>query len=384
MMRSILRRPSAPDRCATMHRTGAALQLLLLSGIVAGCARTDASEQNASEQSTPSGTHSVASIASGVPAERTVLPVDWQPLWKRGGGDEEQLLAVVSAMLPHAQGVVVADQGTLELQSFSAATGSTEWRVGRKGGGPGEFQDIGDITLDRAGNTVAIDRLLGRLTAISPRGELLPYRAAKALQFAHAICALDDGSIAAVMMRPNRWITVVRDTLVERSYGFPTELPTGAPDFVKSTFFARGESAGSCPLFTLFGYGVGSVRTMSGALQLRPYVRALMPPEFEVVKEQSGPAPVTKVTLKSGSTAASRGSVWRDTVMLNFTGDSASDPRVLDLYDTSGRYLGTWRYPAEGIEIAVYANGTLYTMSNSTVAPQITAWRRSNTLTNAP
>ena len=369
---------------STPRCLAAALIALFISGALAGCARTDAAEQSTLGQPDSSGTHIITGIADAERIERTFVPVQWQPVWARGGRTEEHLLAVVSALLPHEHGVVIVDQGTLELQSLEAVSGRTRWKVGRKGGGPAEFQDIGDITLDSAGNAVALDRQLGRITSISPAGELLPYRGSKSLQFAHAICALDDGSIAAVMMRPEAWLTVVRDTGRERTYSFPATLPGGAPEFVTTAYFARGESAATCPLFTLFGYGIGSIRSNTDSLQLRPYVQALTPPEFNVVKERSGPSPVTKVTLKSGATAASRGSVWRDTVMLNFVGNDAPDNRVLDLYNTAGRYLGTWRYPADGVDFAVYANGLLYTLSSTTVAPQITAWRRTSSNVNTP
>lgn len=385
-MTRLIRRRHLPSSCFTWSRAlRAALLTPFLGGALAGCARTDLAEHDALSDQHSKGAHIISAIeTSEPPGQRSFLPVQWEPMWARGGRNEEQLLAVVSALLPHEHGLVVVDQGTLELHSLEATDGRTQWRIGRKGGGPGEFQDIGDITMDRDGNTVALDRLLGRISAISAAGTLLPYRASQSLQFAHAICALDDGSIAAVMLRPEAWLAVVRDSVRERAYSFPASIPSGAPEFVTSAYFARGESASTCPLFTLFGYGIGSIRSATDSLRLRPYVQSLTPPEFEVVRERSGTSTATTVTLKRGATAASRGSVWRDTVMLNFAGGDGADRYTMDLYNTAGRYLGSWRYPAQEIDFAVYANGVLYTLSNTTVAPQITAWRRTTSSSNSP
>lgn len=376
MKRLIFRRPESPACIVSTRNFSAALLTLALVGSSVGCVQGETAKDDAVAQSASGKTHVITAIATGAPSERTILPAEWEAVWGRGGSNDEELLAVVAALLPHEKGVVVADAGTLELHAFDAATGRTQWQMGRKGSGPGEFRDIGDITRDSAGNTLALDREVGRITTISPTGELLPYRASPSLQFAHAICALNDGSLVGVLSRADAWLALVRDSAVVRTYSFPAALPKGAPDFVKSANFARGESANTCPLFTLFGYGVGSVHTARTGLQLQPYIETLIKPEFDVVEENNGPTPATRVTLRRGTTASSRGSVWRDTVVLNFSRGEARPESLLDLFDTSGRYLGTWKFPASGIDFCVYANGMLYTLSNATVAPQITAWRR--------
>lgn len=360
-----------------MHSGLVVLALLLNASLVA-CTGEVSSESPPVATSADTGNLLRSTIADRGPVERVMLPVQWRPVWRRGGQGEEDMFAVVAAVLPHESGVVIADAGALELQAFDAATGRRAWQVGRKGSGPGEFRNISDITRDSAGNTIAIDGIVGRITTISPAGDLLPYRSNQMLQFAQAICTLRDGSIAAVLSRPDVWVVVVRDSQIDRSYSFPAPIPRGAPDFVRSTYFARGESANTCPLFTLFGYGIGSVRSDSQALELQPHIETLVKPEFDVRQEQNGPTPITTATLKRGTTITSRGSVWRDTVVLSMPEGDARGESMLDLFDTSGRYLGTWPFPDPGIEFGVYANGMLYTLSSSTVAPQITAWRRVN------
>lgn len=351
---------------------------LLVLALVCACG---SSEQVGTAQAAADSTVTVvrATIAAASKRERQFDAVMWEPVWSRGGAREEMLIAVVRSLIPHANGVLLADEGALQLTSFDGSSGATRWSLGRKGAGPGEFQAMTDVTLDGRGNTLVLDAATSRITTISPTGELQPYRNAGPLAMAEQICAMPDGTVATVLRRPDMWVAMVRDSAVHKAFTFPVALPSGAPRMVTSVSFAHGEADGPCTLFTTFGYGIGALYGDSASLVLHPYAEALSQPTFDVTEDRSGPAVRTTTIMTSGTSAATRGSRWRDTVVLNFSGASGPGKPVLDVYTAQGRYLHSWRYPHTTIERAAYANGTLYTLSNSMIAPQLTAWRRVQT-----
>lgn len=322
----------------------------------------------------PSGVLLSSTLLPRTERERSYEAVRWQPLWRRGGDDEESLLAVVHSLTPTDDGVIAADAGTFEVTRFDGRTGATRWLVGRKGAGPGEFAAISEVTVDHEGNTIVLDNKVGRLTTISRSGSLLPYRAAGALLSASSICVLPDGSIAAVIQRGETWVTVSRSTNVLRAHRFPAAIPNGAPPFAWSGRFPQGASHTDCPVYTVFGYGIGALDAENEKLILQSYIHSVEPPVFDVQEIAEGDRVITTTTLKSGSVAVSRASRWRDTVMLAATDKQYG--QVLDLYTSRGEYLKSWRTP-RGFELSAYANGVIYAVSGSSTTPEITAWRYS-------
>ncbi len=364
-----------------LRRVNALTFALLLPFITFGCAGSESTAKDGNsvagtDASAPGGVLIPASLDGPAPSQRIIDSTGWQVVWTRGGKREEALLAVVPTALPYADGVVLVDEGTLQIHAFDRLTGDTRWSVGRKGGGPGEFQQINDITMDSAGNVLALDIQLGRISTIAPNGSLLAYRTPGPQQHAASICALRDGSLIGVTQQPDAWLTRSDSSTQLARYAFPVELPASAPTMVTGAAFARGEASDACTVFTMFGYGIGSVTTDARSITLRPYAEALEQPTFTSKSGRVDGAPVVRTEMASGTSAATRGSTWNDTVLVTFRGMPGPDKPVLDLFDRSGRYRGSWPSPHSDLEYAVYANGTLYTMRNSMVAPQLVAWRR--------
>ncbi len=358
--------------CSKMarRRSPSGGQLTLALGLIVLMSCRDAVPQ--SDDLPSSGVLLGSTLLPGAERARSYEDVRWQPLWRRGGDHEESLLAVVHSLTPTEDGVIAADAGTLEVTRFDGTTGATRWLVGRKGAGPGEFGAISEITVDHDDNTVVLDNRVGRLTTISSMGELLPYRAAGALLSATSICVLPDGSIAAVVQRGDVWVTISRNSTVLRAHRFPAALPRDAPAFAWAGRFAQGASHNDCPIYTVFGYGVGSLNANDEELILRPYIHSVEPPTFNVQQNTDGDRVITTTTLKTGTAAVSRASRWRDTVMLSATDEKYG--QVLDLYNSRGEYLKSWKTP-KGFELSAYANGVIYAVSGSATTPEITAWR---------
>ncbi len=338
--------------------------------VLTGCGSSQSEQENMSKES---GALLNSTLLPETKRERRFEAVEWEPLWRRGGDDEEALLAVVHSLTPTADGVILADMGTLEITRFDGATGATRWLVGRKGAGPGEFGRISEITVDGEDNTIVLDKAVGRISTFSKSGALLPYRPVGRLMFASSICVLPNGSIVAVVQREGTWITMLADTVEQRGYRFPVAIPKGAPEFAWAGHFARGATHEDCPVYTVFGYGLGALFADNAEFTLRPYVHSVEPPEFEVQEGTINGEDVIYTTLKSGSVAVTRSTRWRDTVMVTAT--DGRDDYVFDLYTSRGEYLVSWKRP-KGFEISAYANGVLYTVSDNSVAPVLTAWRR--------
>ncbi len=367
----------------SLHRVPSITLALLTLFAAFGCAGSDTTAKNSSATDAPADASLApgdaliqASLNGQAPSQRVIDSTGWQVVWTRGGKREEALFAVVPIALPYRDGVVIVDEGTLQIHAFDRSSGETRWSVGRKGAGPGEFQEINDITMDSAGNILALDVQLGRVSTIAPSGSLLANQQPGPQQHASSICALRDGSLVGVTQRNGAWLTRSRESSPLARFAFPVELPASAPSMVTSAAFARGEASDACTVFTMFGYGIGGVTADARALTLQPYAEALETPTFTTQSRQVDGKPVVRTEMESGTSAATRGSTWNDTVLITFRGAPGPDKPILDLFDRFGRYRVSWPAPHRDLEYAVYANGTLYTMRNSMVAPQLVAWRR--------
>ena len=122
----------------------------------------DAPEQEGA-RGTPEGTARVFSPTPRVPLDRPVLRVSSEPSLTIGGGDDESSgveLFRVSDALRLADGrIVVANLGTSEVLVL-APDGRLLRRLGRVGGGPGEFDANSAIFLAAAGDTLFATDLL--------------------------------------------------------------------------------------------------------------------------------------------------------------------------------------------------------------------------------
>jgi hypothetical protein len=115
------------------------------------------------------GAQTSAPQKAGKPS-RSIAAGEWQAV--RTIGLDSDLFVMPVALKATADRLIVADDGDNSIKSFRM-TGQLEWRFGRAGSGPGEFRQLQDIAIDSAGNVVAYDSGLERLTVIDPSGRLL-------------------------------------------------------------------------------------------------------------------------------------------------------------------------------------------------------------------
>lgn len=146
--------------------------LILVVGAAFGCGGADA------------GPAAMVRDSAGVRiVENSTLPPDAPPLWTVGPrpavdigvleGDEACQLSQVGGAVRLSDGrLVVANGGSHELRFFDSA-GRHLTTVGRQGGGPGEFEQLGTLLALPGDTVVAYDWSLRRVSLFDPAGQFV-------------------------------------------------------------------------------------------------------------------------------------------------------------------------------------------------------------------
>ncbi|MDE2980104.1 MAG: hypothetical protein OXU74_02815 [Gemmatimonadota bacterium] len=127
--------------------------------------------------------HTLDTDSTGVPVVTAVAPlwqpgnawtVDAEPLVEIGtvsGALEYQFGDVAAAVRLSNGDIVVADRGASELRSYDAA-GRFQWRAGRFGQGPGEFESLDFLGTIAGDSLVTYDEWLLRVQLFDPDGRM--------------------------------------------------------------------------------------------------------------------------------------------------------------------------------------------------------------------
>jgi len=126
--------------------------------------------------------HILHTDSAGIPIVTAVTPVwgsdawtvDPEPVVEIGtvsGALEYQFSDVVAAVRLSNGDIVVADRGASELRSYDAA-GTFQWRAGRFGQGPGEFESLDFLGTTTGDSLVTYDRGLMRVQLFDTRGRM--------------------------------------------------------------------------------------------------------------------------------------------------------------------------------------------------------------------
>ncbi|MEW5926347.1 MAG: 6-bladed beta-propeller [Gemmatimonadota bacterium] len=115
------------------------------------------------------------------------------------GAPEYQFERVVGAVRRADGGIVVADAGLRALRLYDAA-GKFLRTVGRKGGGPGEFEELASVHLAPGDSLLAFDWRLRRISVFAPDGSParsvnLPASIDAVFPLPHLLGRLSDGSL---------------------------------------------------------------------------------------------------------------------------------------------------------------------------------------------
>jgi hypothetical protein len=111
-------------------------------------------------------------IAVEIGSARDIVTTPWQVAEEFNTGPDSaplELFQVVGGRFLADGSLAVANSGTQEILIFGS-NGRLIRRFGRSGEGPGEFQTITSLDLDDAGNLVAYDARLARLSTWTREG----------------------------------------------------------------------------------------------------------------------------------------------------------------------------------------------------------------------
>ena len=144
------------------HLASRISHLVLGATLAGGCATDGGSRAPAASVTDSAGIAIVTSSAPDSVIEPTLV-------WSVGGSDDgNPLLQVTDLAVTGAGVLLVANSGSAEVLAYDA-TGALEWRFGRRGAGPGEFQRA--LSVAAIGDSAfAYEFSLGRLTVIAPGG----------------------------------------------------------------------------------------------------------------------------------------------------------------------------------------------------------------------
>ncbi|MDE2980105.1 MAG: hypothetical protein OXU74_02820 [Gemmatimonadota bacterium] len=127
--------------------------------------------------------HTLHTDSAGIPIATAVEPlwgpdegwtIEAEPLVEIGtvtGALEYQFSEVVAAVRLSNGDIVVADRGASELRSYDA-TGTFQWRAGRFGQGPGEFESLDFVGSTTGDSLVTYDEALMRVQLFDAGGQV--------------------------------------------------------------------------------------------------------------------------------------------------------------------------------------------------------------------
>jgi hypothetical protein len=105
-------------------------------------------------------------------AGRVIETAEWDTVLVLGGSVSDTVLFLPRKFAADNSHLYVFDTGDDALKSFNSR-GELEWRFGSTGAGPTEFKAVIDLEMGPNGNIWLLDGGLGRISIISPAGELL-------------------------------------------------------------------------------------------------------------------------------------------------------------------------------------------------------------------
>ncbi len=172
--------------------------------------------------------HTIHTDSAGIPIATAAEPrwgigegwtVDDEPLVEIGtvmGAPEYQFADVVAAVRLSNGDIVVADRGAYELRSYDGA-GNFQWRAGRVGQGPGEFESLDFLGTTAGDSLVTFDTSLLRAQLFGPQGGL-----ARTFRV-----AVTEGDAAGEAVVADKAVGVTDGRLIVRFVEYGDEIPNG-------------------------------------------------------------------------------------------------------------------------------------------------------------
>jgi hypothetical protein len=268
--------------------------------------------------------------------------------------------------------IFVLEWSGRQIVALNAHNGSVRWRAGRKGVGPGEFNNPYDLRPVEDGGVVVFDAPAKRLTRYSADGSInsiVPLSRIPGM--ARWMCALRDKRYLLGFMYSDTVMEVDEQGTAVKVSVQPWQLEDPRTDLNEPPMY-NDPKTHTC--ISTFVRALGFSRyDASGFGPVRPYVENLVMPYL--IRSASG-----RDSLNVDVIGAYDAAIRRDTLWLLFGGVTDLSRRVVDLYSTeSGRYLVSVRLPKEARAIAVTGNALVVIVEEEDGSKSVLALRRGAT-----
>ncbi|NIM51793.1 MAG: hypothetical protein GTN62_12635 [Gemmatimonadales bacterium] len=178
------------------------------------------------------------------------------------GAEPYQLFQVSGVARLPSGGIVVGNGGTRELRFFDAS-GRFLKAVGRKGGGPGEFEGLGALGIVGGDSIAVYDWNLHRVSVFDAAGN---FGRSFTIQMSggspFGLGPFDDGSwlfTTSFTFAPSRVSMVVRDTAAYYHFDRHGQLLDSIGRFPSWEYFVQGTEQGAAAISLPFGRGRAAV-----------------------------------------------------------------------------------------------------------------------------
>lgn len=287
-------------------------------------------------------------------AERIFLPVDMDSLWSLGGTENDTLLLNPYWASAGPEGVTLWDGGRNAVVRISAE-GEVLWTVGRRGGGPGEFQTVRGVAQMSNGGAALVDNVNERLTILDRDGQLAAETNLSGMAPESVGSLYDGGLVVLTRLAEPAFLVSDENGVVVDSVDFPSREYRDLPMMARQ---GRVVGAGAG---WVFGFTTGNGWWRMGgdrAAQGFPYAEHADFPGTETsVSEETidGRRVTTRRTRTTVRvTTAMNFGVRGDTLFVHYYGHTDSRGYLLDLFGLAdGSYLGSVLLPHWARSVAV-------------------------------
>jgi hypothetical protein len=282
--------------------------------------------------------------ADSVVLPRTLKPAELQMLWTRGGTESDTSLLNPFRMAADESHVYVLDRTNARVTAFRGADGTVAWTTGRRGAGPGEFDQPQGIVVGASGDILVLDPANLRI-AVLDRGGARVRETRLDDPLAYHACELGDGSLLVSRRGFASPIFQVRgDGSPVRDVELPWPALARANPLQVQGEFATSIGEAVCVFALSLGWGFARFDGPDPAYGAR-YVESHPLPEIELTSSGRDVPPSTRLVgpPRFGALGAA---ISGDTLSVAFGGHGADRARIIDQYDVaSGAYLYSIRTP---------------------------------------
>ena len=296
------------------------------------------------------GGHGEELWSDSPPSGRSVLVSAWDTLWSVGGTSADTTL-LRPFLLSSSPGRIYVYDGMAKRVTAYGADGSVQWRFGRAGKGPDEFDKVRDMRVSSDGGVDLLDPRNNRITRLRANGTVRDRIPLTQAGYADQMLPIGHDAFVLLTARPDvPFITIdatgaVRDSVSVPWNGFYRLEPLARQGLVA----ASGERW----VFAFsFGDGWFPYRGLQSSGTPGRFVEHTAFPAVQAVPAQGGMA---KQLKEYNACSACSVSLSGSTLYVHFGGYSDLAQRVVDLYDVEGGgYRGSWVLPsvARSIEVA--------------------------------